>query len=167
MNTIVAVDENYGIGCKGRLLQSIPEDMKFFKEMTIGKVVIMGRETFESLPGKKPLMNRVNIVLTKNLDFKVEGVIILNSIEDVLEQIKRYNQDEVFVIGGGSIYKQLLHYSKKCYLTKIYSIYESDTYFPNIESDESWKLKNCSEIKTYNNLKFRFLEFENYKCLHF
>lgn len=90
MKIIVAVDLNWGIGCDGKLLQHIPEDMKFFKEKTIGNVVVMGRETFESLPGKNPLKDRVNIVLSRDRSFKDDRLIICNSIEDTLKELQKY-----------------------------------------------------------------------------
>ena len=119
MKAIVAVDLNWGIGYRGNLLQRIPEDMKFFKQMTLGKVVIMGRETFESLPGKEPLKDRINIVLSKDECFTNEKVTICRSLDELFYELKKYNSDDVFVIGGESIYTQLLPYCSEVYVTKI------------------------------------------------
>jgi len=118
MKAIVNVDKNWGIGNDGDLLQFIPADMKFFKENTIGNVVVMGRTTFDSLPGKQPLKDRTNIVLTKNKSFQNDGVIVLNSVEEVLKEVTKYSEDEVYIIGGEMIYKQLLPYCKEAYITK-------------------------------------------------
>ncbi|MDX9872308.1 MAG: dihydrofolate reductase, partial [Clostridia bacterium] len=110
MKAIVAVDMNWGIGYKGNLLLRIPEDMQFFKQMTLGKVVIMGRETFESLPGKTPLKDRINIILSKNMDSENVNIIVRRSLNEIFHELKRYNSDDVFVIGGESVYTQLLPY---------------------------------------------------------
>jgi dihydrofolate reductase len=119
MKAIVAVDLNWGIGYQGKLLQRIPEDMKFFKAATTGKVVIMGRETFESLPGKEPLKDRVNIVLSRNQLFNNENVIICRSLTELFVELKKRLWDDVFVIGGESIYIQLLPYCSEALLTRI------------------------------------------------
>jgi len=119
MKAIVAVDSNWGIGFRGNLLQRIPGDMKFFKQMTLNKVVIMGRETFESLPGKEPLKDRVNIVLSKNECFNNEKVTICRTLNELFCELEKYNSDEVFLIGGESIYTQLLPYCKEAYVTSI------------------------------------------------
>jgi dihydrofolate reductase len=91
MKAIVAVDQNWGIGCKGKLLVSIPADMKFFRSTTLGKVVVMGRKTLESFPNGAPLKDRVNIVLTKNTNFEKQGVVVVHSVEELHEELKKYN----------------------------------------------------------------------------
>lgn len=108
MNLIAAADENWGIGKNGGLLAHISGDMKYFRETTKGKIVVMGRKTLESFPGGKPLKNRVNIVLTGNKDFVPEGVVICHSVEETLEKLKEYPKEDVFIIGGGMIYKAFL-----------------------------------------------------------
>ena len=100
MKAIVAVDLNWGIGCGGKLLQTIPEDMKFFKQKTSGKVVIMGRETFESLPGKSPLKDRINIVLSRSKSFCDDRITVCRSLEELFREIKKYHTDDVYLIGG-------------------------------------------------------------------
>ena len=109
MNLIVAVDKNWAIGNKGKLLVSIPSDMKFFREETSGegKVVILGRKTLETFPGGRPLKGRVNVILTKNPNFKVEGAIVVHSVEEALEAVKDYEDEKVYVIGGDTIYSQI------------------------------------------------------------
>lgn len=129
---IVAIDKNLGIGFKNKLLKSIPEDLKRFKRLTTGSVVIMGYNTYLSLP-KKPLPNRINIVL---YDKKIEldGCIVANSKEEALLIAGSYNIP-IFIIGGGSIYKQFLNEANKIFLTLIDGKYEADTFFPNFYND--------------------------------
>ncbi len=161
MKIIVAVDLNWGIGCDGKLLQHIPEDMKFFKEKTIGNVVVMGRETFESLPGKNPLKDRVNIVLSRDRSFKDDRLIICNSIEDTLKELQKYENSKVFIIGGETIYKQFLPYCDELYITKIQNEYKADRFFPNVDIMSDWELIKESEVKEYNNVRYVFSTYIN------
>lgn len=108
MNFIVAVDKNWGIGKDNKLLVSIPADMKFFRQTTTGKVVVMGRKTLESFPNGLPLKNRTNIVLTGNQDYKVKDAVIVHSMDELLEELNKYDSDDIYVIGGDSIYHQML-----------------------------------------------------------
>lgn len=161
MKAIVAVDLNWGIGCNNKLLQAIPEDMKFFKEKTLGKIVVMGRKTFESLPGKKPLKDRINIVLSKKQSFKDERVIICRNLHELIQEMKKYNADDIYVIGGELVYKQLLQYCKECYVTKIQNEYTADTYFTNLDENEMWELIDISDTKKYNDIQFNFVKYIN------
>ncbi len=165
MKTIVAVDLEWGIGCGGKLLQVIPEDMKFFKETTINKVVIMGRETYESLPGKAPLKDRINIVLTRNVNFKDDRIIICRSIDEILQEIKKYDTDNVFIIGGESVYTQFLPYCSEAYVTKIKNTYTADKYFPNLENEKTWELASESDTKEHNEVQYNFLKYINKQVL--
>lgn len=132
INIIVAIDKNLGIGFKNKLLKSIPEDLKRFKRLTTGSVVIMGYNTYLSLP-KKPLPNRINIVLYDK-KIKLDGCIVANSKEEALLIASSYNIP-IFIIGGGSIYKQFLNEANKIFLTLIDGEYEADTFFPNFYND--------------------------------
>ena len=138
MNAIAAVDANWAIGNKNRLLTSIPADMKFFREKTMGHVVVMGRKTLESFPNGLPLKNRVNIVLTANRSYKVKDAIIVHTKEELLEELKKYDSNELYVIGGGSIYEMLIPYCDTAYITKIDHAYAADTYFPNLDQMDDW-----------------------------
>lgn len=162
MNLIVAVDENWAIGNKGKLLVSIPSDMKFFRQETSGegKVVILGRKTLESFPGGRPLKNRVNIVLTKNKDFQVEGAVVVHSVEEALEAVKGYDDEKIYVIGGDTIYKQFLPYCKLAHITKIAHAYEADAYFPNLDEMPEWEITGESDEQTYFDLEYRFVRYE-------
>ena len=128
MNIIVAVDKNWAIGKENKLLVSIPADMKFFRSTTTGKVVVMGRKTLESFPNGLPLKNRTNIVLTKDKNYKVKDAIIVHSIEEALEELKKYASEDVYVIGGDSIYAQMLPYCDTAHVTKIDFGYEADAW---------------------------------------
>ncbi|MCR5777497.1 MAG: dihydrofolate reductase [Lachnospiraceae bacterium] len=159
MIAIVAADSNWGIGLKNELLVRIPSDQKFFRETTIGKVVVMGRKTLESFPGKKPLADRINIVLTKNKDYAPEGVVVVHSLEELDDKLKNYNKDDVYLIGGASIYKQLIDKCDTALVTKIDKAYEADTYFPDLDSDENWELVGESEEQTYFDLIYYFRKY--------
>ena len=119
MNIIVAADKNWGIGRNNELLVSIPADMKMFREETTGKVVVMGRKTLESFPNGLPLKNRTNIVITGNRDYQVKGAVIVHSIEEALKEVEKYPAEDVYCIGGDSIYKQMLPYCDTAHVTKI------------------------------------------------
>lgn len=166
MNIIAAVDKSWGIGKDNALLFSIPEDMKFFRKMTVGGIVIMGRKTLESFPGKKPLKNRINIILTKDTSYTVEGAEIFHSIDELgayLREIDPVNEDKVFVIGGGSIYMQLLPYCSRAYITYMDHAFEADTFFPDLDRSEEWILVSESEEQVYEDIKYTFRVYEKKK----
>ena len=139
MNLIAAVDLNWGIGYNCELLERIPEDMKQFKEKTLGKVIVMGRTTFESLPNKKALEQRINIVLTKNKNYPCEGVVLCHSLEELFKELKKYNDEEIFIIGGETIYYQLLPYCNKAFITKIYKECVHDKVLVNLDNQRQWE----------------------------
>lgn len=160
ISAIVAVDKEFGIGYKNKLLESVPEDLKRFKELTTDKVVIMGRKTWESLP-KRPLPNRHNIVITsippKNAD-KYENVEFCSMPEAIIYLLS--TEDDVFIMGGGKVYSHLLAYCDKIYLTLLDKEYEKvDTYFPNFASSGNWALTKVSDTKTYNDISYQFQEY--------
>ncbi len=163
MNLIVAVDKNWAIGYQNKLLISIPEDMKFFRETTMNKVVVMGKNTLESFPNSKPLKNRVNIVIALEKDYKVEGATVVYSIEEALEEVAKYNSEDVFVIGGGSIYRQMVDYCDTAYITYIDHAYQADTYFPNLDEKDGWEIVEESEEQTYFDLEYFFRTYKKTK----
>ncbi len=154
MNAIVAVGKNWEIGRDGKLLAHIPEDMKFFRETTSGKVVVMGRKTFESLP-QKPLKNRVNIVLTRNRAFEATGVIVVGGLDELLSVLRKYKQEDIFIIGGGQVYADLLPYCDKIYVTRIEKEFVADTFFPNLDNMREWGQEK-GELHEHDGLPFRF-----------
>lgn len=159
MNLIVAVDKNWAIGYQNKLLISIPEDMRFFRDETTGKAVIMGRNTLETFPGGKPLKNRTNIVITTKTDFKVKDAIVVHSVEAALEAVKDYKTEDVYVIGGGSIYQQMLDYCNVAHVTKIDYAYQADTYFPNLDDKAEWKIAEESDERTYYDMEYTFYKY--------
>lgn len=159
MKLIVAVDSNWGIGKDNKLLVSIPADMKFFRQETMDKVVVMGRKTLESFPNGLPLKGRTNIVLTRDTNYKVKDAVLVHSVEELLKEIKKYSQDDVYVIGGDSIYKQLLPYCDTAHVTKIDYAYEADSFFPNLDEMEEWQVASSSEEKTYFDLEYAFVKY--------
>ena len=163
MNLIVAVDKNWAIGNQNKLLVSIPADMKFFRETTTGKVVVMGRKTLESFPQKQPLKNRTNIVLTTDKDYKVNGAVLVHTLEELLDELKKYNEEDIYIIGGESIYRQMLPYCKLAHITKIDHVYEADTYFPDLDNMEEWAVTGVSEEQTYFDLEYHFTRYERVK----
>lgn len=165
MNFIVAVDNNYAIGYNGKLIYSLPSDLKYFKHQTKDKVVVMGANTYFSLP-KRPLPNRVNIVLTKTID-NIEGAITCHSFNELFSVLESYNTNDVFVIGGASIYNKLMPYCSKAYITKINSSHDADTYINNIEELNNWHLIQCSETFSENGLSFKFCIFQNDNIINY
>ena len=162
MNVIVAVDKNWAIGKNNKLLVSIPADMKFFRETTKGNVVVMGRKTLESFPQGQPLKNRVNIVITKNPNYKVKDAVVVHSVEEAVEECGRYD-GEVYVIGGESIYRAMLPYCDTALVTKIDHAYEADTYFPNLDEHPEWELTGETEEQTHFDLEYVFTKYERIK----
>ena len=163
MNLIVAVDNNWAIGNKNKLLVSIPNDMKHFREETTGKVVVLGRKTLETFPQGQPLKNRTNIILSRNAKHEVKGAITVHSVEELLELLKEYDDKDVYVIGGDSIYKQLLPYCDVAHVTKIDHEYEADSFFPNLDQDPAWEITADSDEQTYFDLPYQFLKYERKK----
>lgn len=160
MNLIVAVDQNWAIGKENKLLVSIPQDMKFFRETTLGKVVVMGRKTLESFPGGQPLKQRENLVLTSDKGYEVKGGRIFHSMDALLEALKQYREEDIFIIGGESIYRQFLPYCKKAYVTQIHHKFDADTFFPNLEQEDGWQKTKESEEQTYFDLEYCFTIYE-------
>jgi len=159
MNLIVAVDKNWSIGRNGKLLISIPEDMQLFRKETSNKVVVMGRKTLESFPNGLPLKNRTNIVITNDKSYNVKDAIICHSIEEALEEIKKYASNDVYVIGGETIYRQLLPYCDVAHVTKIDYEYDADTQFPNLDEMPEWSIGERSDERTYFDLEYEFLKY--------
>lgn len=144
-------------------MQRIPEDMRFFKAMTLGKVVVMGRETFESLPGQEPLIDRVNIVLSRNVSFQNDKVIICRSLEELFQELRKYDEEDIFIIGGEQIYEQLLPYCTEAHVTRIENTYPADKYFINLDKDESWKLVFEGETLIYKDIQYKHTKYMNTK----
>ena len=163
MNLIVAVTTNKAIGSNGDQLFFIPEDLKFFKEKTDGKVVVMGRSTLKTLPNGKPLKNRTNIVLSKNVNLKIEGAIVCTSLSELFNELKKYSSDDIFVIGGESVYEQLADYCDTAFITEIDKVCEADKFFNCVYNHKKWTKSLESEEKEHEGKIFRFCTYKNLK----
>ena len=159
MNMIVAVDENWAIGSKGDLLVRIPADHKMFRRETLGKVVVLGRKTMDTFPGGMPLSGRTNIVLTRNPDYQVKGAVVVHSVEELLDELKKYADEDIYVIGGESVYRQLLPYCDTVHVTKIDRAYDADAYFPNLDADGDWEIAADSDEMSYFDTTYHFLKY--------
>lgn len=163
MNLIVAVDENWAIGYKNELLIRIPADMKMFRQETTGKVVVLGRKTLETFPNAQPLKNRTNIILSANKDYKVKDATVVHSIEELLEELKNYAEQDIYIIGGETIYRQMLPYCNVAHITKIDRSYEADAYFPNLDTDPAWEVTAESDEQSYFDTTYSFVKYERVK----
>ena len=163
MNAIVAVDTNWAIGNNNKLLVRIPSDHKFFREETMGKVVVLGRKTLDTFPGKKPLPGRTNIILSKDRTLAVNDAIVVHSIDELLLELKKYNSEDVYIIGGTSVYEQMLPYCDVAHITKVYHEYVADSYFPNLDNMPEWKITADSEEQTYFDIEYQFIKYEKIK----
>jgi dihydrofolate reductase len=142
ISIIVAMDRNRGIGKNNDLMWHLPADMKFFKETTSGQIVIMGRKNYESIPTRfRPLPNRENVVLTRNIDFKADGCKVFHSLEDCLAYYNGENDRTIFIIGGGEIYRQALEIGcvDEMYITHVDNSYGADTFFKEFD-EEKWQI---------------------------
>lgn len=163
MNAIVAVDNNWAIGCKNSLLVRIPADHKNFRQETTGKVVVLGRKTLETFPQGMPLPNRTNIILSTNPDYQVKDAVVVHDKEELDAELKKYRTEDVYIIGGESIYRQMLPECDVVHVTKIDHDYEADAYFPNLDQDEAWEITAESEEQTYFDLPYYFVKYERKK----
>lgn len=163
MNIIAAVDRNWAIGRKGRLLVSIPNDHRHFREETTGKVVVLGRKTLQTFPQGMPLQKRTNIILSRDAKYHVKGGLVVHSLEELLEELQKYASQDVYCIGGESVYRQLLPYCDTAHITKIDQAYEADAYFPDLDADPAWEITADSEEQTYFDIAYTFLRYERRK----
>lgn len=160
MNLIVNTAADWGIGFGNELLFHLSGDMKFFKSKTIENVVVMGRKTLDSFPGGKPLPKRVNIVLTNNKDFSRDGVIVCRSLSELTEELKKYDSDRIFVIGGDSVYRLMLPFCDTAFVTKVDALKEADTFMVNLDELPDWEVSEESEIFEEKGFKYKFVTYK-------
>lgn len=160
MKAILAADKNWGIGYNNHLLVSLPSDMKFFRQTTTGKVVVMGRKTLESFPNGMPLKNRTNIVLSGNQNYQVKDAVVVHSEDELMEELEKYDTDDIFVIGGESVYRMMLPHCDTVYVTKIDRAFQADTFFPDLDEMDEWVMTEESEEQTCFDLEFCFTKYE-------
>ena len=163
MKLIFAIDNNWNIGYDGDMLFKISEDLKRFKSMTEGNIIIMGRKTFESLPNTKALPNRINIVITRDKEYKADGIIVVTSLDElppILEELNPSNEMEVFVIGGGNIAHQMIGECNEAYITKVNKSFDiSDTLIPNLDEDPDWKIVKESDTAYQDDLEYKYVDY--------
>lgn len=160
MNMIAAADKNWAIGRKGQLLVSIPNDHKHFREETLGKIVVYGRKTLQTFPQGMPLDGRTNLVLSRNPGYRVKGAVVVHSLEELLRRLEAYPSEDVYCIGGESVYRQLLPYCDTAHITKIDHAYEADAWFPDLDKSPDWEITADSEEQTCFDIAYTFLKYE-------
>lgn len=160
MNLIAAVDRNWAIGNKGQLLVRIPNDHKMFRQETLDKVVVYGRKTLETFPMAQPLDRRVNIVLSRNPALTVRGATVVHSVEELLKVCDQYPSEDVYIIGGESVYRQLLPYCDTAHITKVDYAYQADAFFPDLDKDPDWEITAESDEQTYFDIPYEFVKYE-------
>lgn len=160
MKAIVAVDKNWGIGKKNDLLFSLPADMAYFREKTLNKVVVMGSNTLKSFPGGKPLKNRTNIVLFPGGE-KRDDCIIVQSLEELSAELKKYNSDDVFIIGGAMFYKTMLPYCSEVLVTKVDADGGAEVFYENLDKKREWSCISVEDPVETNGYTIRFTVYKN------
>ena len=167
MIAIAAVDNNWAIGLKDQLLVKIPSDMKNFRNHTLNHVVVLGRKTLAGFPNGLPLAQRTNIILSRKKDFEVRGGIVVHDMQELFRELEKYDSDEIYVIGGGSVYELLIPYCDKAIITKIDYSYQADTYFPNLEQLPNWELVAEGEEETCFSIEYCYQTYVNKEPLPF
>lgn len=161
MNCIVNVDQNWGIGKEDRLLFAISADLKRFRALTTGKIVVLGRKTLATFPGGKPLKNRRNIILSRDRDLQIEGAEVYHSVEEVLHALHSVPDDEICIIGGSSIYDAFLPYCTRAQITKTLADGNADRFFPDLDKASGWEADTESEVLEENGMRFRYIDYRN------
>ena len=160
MNAIVAVSEDFGIGREGGLLFPLREDMRYFRRMTLGKTLIIGRKTLDSFPGGRPLPNRRHIVFTRDPAFEREGVTVVHDLAELAEAVRDIPEEELFVAGGGQIYRLLLPYCRTLYVTRVKAQAEAEVFFPDLRKEPSFRLMKRSAPLCENGIRYYFCVYE-------
>ena len=163
MKLIASADRNWAIGNKGELLVSIPADLRNFKRLTTGKTVVLGRKTLDTFPSGRPLKERRNIILTRDMTYTIHDAEVVHSVEELMKLLGDTETDDIFVIGGASVYSQLLPYCDEAYITKIDYAYEADSFLPNLDKDEEWECIEESEEQTCYDLIYTFCTYKKKK----
>lgn len=159
MNLIAAVDANWGIGKDGRLLVHLPGDLRYFKEKTMGKVVVMGRATLESLPGGNPLSDRTNIVLTSQTDFAKDGCIVAHDLRELAQVCADYPPEDIMIIGGEQVYMQLIRQCDRIFITKIFETFDADKHLMNVDRMKHFELVWESDVMEEKGMQYQFVEY--------
>ncbi len=166
MKAIVAVDKNWGIGKKNGLLFHLPEDMKFFRETTLNKVVVMGSNTLKSFPDGKPLKNRVNVVLFPGGE-KRDDCVVVDNLEELKAELKKYPADDIFIIGGAMFYKTMLPFCDEVLVTKVEADGNAEVFYENLDKLGNWEMVSCGDELETNGYKIRFTVYKNKNVAEF
>ena len=161
MKLIVNTSKNWGIGKENSLLFHFKQDMRFFRQHTVGNVVVMGRKTLDSFPGGKPLPDRVNIVLTRNPEFSRDDVIICHTVGELRAELKKYDSDRIYIIGGASVYREFLPFCDTAYVTRVDAVKDADTFMADLDESPDWEIIDKSEVLTEKEYKFQFVTYKN------
>jgi len=160
MNILVTVDERWAIGNHDKLLVQIPKNHKLFMEETAGKVVVVGRKALQTFPQGMPMQGRTTIVLSKNPECKVKGALVVHSIEALLKELKKYPDEDIYIVGGESIFAQMLPYCNVAHVTRIDHAYAANKYFPDLDQDPEWVMTADSDEQTYFDIAYEFRRYE-------
>lgn len=161
MIAIVNVSPDWGIGKDGRLLVAVKDDLRRFRRLTEGKTVIYGRKTLSTFPNAKPLQNRRNLILSGRRGYEVVGAEVCRGLAEVLEKVKDTPADEVFVIGGASVYRQLLPYCERAYVTKTFIDVPADSFFPDLDAMPNWEQTAASDVREENGITYQYIDYVN------
>lgn len=159
MNAIVAVSQDWGIGYHNHLLFHISPDMRRFRSMTLGKTVILGRKTLESMPGGVPLKGRGTILLSQTPGIKAEGALICRSADQLLQAVKNKDPDSLFVIGGEKVYRTLLPCCDQVFVTKVRAQPPADRFFPDLDAMPDWHLEEAEPWETFDGISYRYVRY--------
>lgn len=162
MIAIVNVTPDWGIGKDGRLLVAVKDDLRRFRQLTQGKTVILGRKTLSTFPDGKPLKNRRNLILSSKPDFTVEGAEVCRTLAELLETLADTPSEDVFVIGGASVYRQLLPYCTCAYVTKTFIDAPADSFFPDLDAMPNWEQTAASDVREENGVTYQYIDYVNY-----
>lgn len=160
MKLILAADEKWAIGKDNNLLCHIPGDLKYFKEQTLGKTVVMGRKTLETLPGKKGLPGRNNIVMTTDPDYTAENAKVVHSREELFDALSGIDPDDIMIIGGAKVYNDFLPLCDTCYITKIYEDFDGDRFFVNLDEDPDFVSTELGPVHEENGIRYQFFKYD-------
>lgn len=160
MKFIAAVDKNWAIGNKGRLLVRISEDQKNFRNETMGHVVVLGRKTLEEFPGGRPLKGRTNIILSGNPEYTVDGAVVVHSLDELFVELKKYDSDDIYVIGGQTVYDALIPYCDTGIITKINEEFDADAYIPNLDKISGWEVVDSRSGDDLSQYDFTFVTYK-------
>ena len=163
MNMIVTADARWGIGYKDKLPVQIPRNQKLLAEETAGKVVVVGRKGLQTFPQGMPLQGRTTIVLSRNVNCNIKGATVVHSVEELRKMLEKYRSEDIFIVGGESVFAQMLPYCDVVHVTKIDHAYAADKFFADLDKDPEWHITAESDEQTYFDIAYEFIKYERIK----